>query len=567
MMQSQFKVFLPLLFLSAVGAKAQTFEWGGRFGGIGEDVVREMTADAAGNVYTTGYYTDSADFNIGAGTYMMTSAGFYDVFIQKTDASGQFLWARSFGGANFDYGTGVATDAQGNVYVTGVFQDSPDFDPGAGTAILTSNGAEDIFVVKLDASGHFIWARSFGSPVYDESQAIGVDDAGNVYITGYFNETADFDPGPGTFELTSAGFNDNFVVKLDAAGNLVWAKRFGNEEVDVALAMKVTGNGDQYITGIFRGTVDFDPGPGEAPVSVSGSSPGGFLLKLDAAGDFQMARQISGTGGVVSYDIDLDAAGNIYLTGTFEETVDFDPGAGTFEMTALAYENGFITKLGAAGELVWARQLSSMETLIPYSISVDPSGHVYTSGYFENTADFNPDPAVEFELVPGPNNAMGAFLSHLDAQGNFVSAYEFGGVNYADYHGVATDGQGNVYLSGAFENTVDINPDPSPAMLDEVVAMEFRDNYLIKLRRGFASVQESENTGMTLFPNPTSDAAVLQADGAWIGGGYTVYDQAGRRLSGGTLTSAQTRVDVSAFPKGMYFVHLPGNRVIKLVKQ
>src|SRR5690606_2855392 len=145
---------------------------------------------------------------------------------------------------------------------TGVYDQATDFDPGAGTTILNTNGAQDIFLVKLDASGDFVWAKNMGGAEYDESTAVGVDAAGNVYLSGYFNATADFDPGAGTYEFTGMGSNDNFVAKYTPDGDFIWARHYGSSDLDVALSMRVLENGSVYIAGLYSGTVDFDPGLG-----------------------------------------------------------------------------------------------------------------------------------------------------------------------------------------------------------------------------------------------------------------------------------------------------------------
>ena len=149
---------------------------------------------------------------------------------QVVPAHGQnFVWAKQMGGGNFDVGSGVALDGSGNVYTTGFFRGTADFDPGAGVFDLTSTSAgfEDIFVSKLDSNGNFVWAKKMGGTGGDGAHSVAVDGSGNVYTTGFFSGTADFDPGPGTFNLTSAGFNAIFVSKLDSNGNFVWAKQMG----------------------------------------------------------------------------------------------------------------------------------------------------------------------------------------------------------------------------------------------------------------------------------------------------------------------------------------------------
>ena len=550
--------------LSVISTHAQTYDWGGRYGGIGEDVVRKLYVDPAGNSYTTGYFTDSADFDITPGQQMITSNGFYDVFVQKTGPDGNLVWAKSFGSTNFEYGTGITADAMGNVYVTGVFDTDTDFDPGVGTTILSSNGQQDIFLVKFDPSGNFSWAGNVGGGGYDESTSVGVDAAGNVYLSGYFNDTADFNPGPGTLEMIGAGMNDNFVAKFTPGGQLIWARHYGSSDFEAALSMKVMDNGDQYITGFYNGTVDFDPEAGVFPMTASFSNNAGFLLKLDSAGHFQLARNIVSTGNVISYDIDVDSSGNCYLAGNFAGTIDLDPGAGTANYSSVQY-NGFVLKLNSSADFVWGKVIESAEAVIPYSVDVNEYGYVMTSGYMETNTDFNPDPVDVFELAISSGNAMGAFISILDDNGDFINALEFGGCNIADYHGAYTDSNNNIYISGGFETSVDINPNDQ--ITETITAMDFRDDYLFKLLPAFASLPVVK-TGLelSLFPNPATDVIVLNTDGEFLGDAFEVFDQTGRALMKGTVSSEYTYLDVSGLSKGLYVLSFNGKKDLKFIK-
>ncbi len=159
-------------------------------------------------------------------------------------ADGDFVWARAMGGTYWDEGHAIAVDSAGNVYTTGYFRDTVDFDPGPGTYDLTSAGWADIFVSKLDSGGNFVWAKSMGGPSEDQGWDIAVDGAGNVCTTGYFFETADFDPGPGIYNLTSVGEADIFVWKLDSSGDFVWAKSMGGTEWDMGNGIAVEGAGN-----------------------------------------------------------------------------------------------------------------------------------------------------------------------------------------------------------------------------------------------------------------------------------------------------------------------------------
>jgi len=219
-------VWMPV---SPVGAWSSDDRAVAVFGGTDHSEARSVAVDSSGNVYTTGSFEGTVDFDPGAGTANLTSNGSYDVFVSKLDSSGNYVWTKQFGGTEYSRGYSVAVDSSGNVYTTGDFQGTFDFDPGAGTANLTANDGTDVFVSKLDSSGNHLWAKSCGGGVgggvdNDIGYSVAVDSSGNVYTTGVFQHTVDFDPGAGTTEFTSAGARDLFVSKLDSSGNYLWAK-------------------------------------------------------------------------------------------------------------------------------------------------------------------------------------------------------------------------------------------------------------------------------------------------------------------------------------------------------
>ncbi len=211
---------------------------------------------------TTGGFGYTVDFDPGPGIFNLSASNQLDVFISKLDANGNFVWAKSMGGqaVNQSYGRSISVDSSGNVFTTGNFYGTGDFDPGPGIFNLSSAGSADIFISKLDSSGFFVWAKRLGGNSDDIVYSNAIDASGNVYTTGNFYATGDFDPGPGIFNLSSAGNTDIFISKLNNNGNFVWAKRigrqFGSEE---ARSIKIDAFGNIYTTGVFGGTVDVDP--------------------------------------------------------------------------------------------------------------------------------------------------------------------------------------------------------------------------------------------------------------------------------------------------------------------
>ncbi|MBI1317328.1 MAG: hypothetical protein GC168_00075 [Candidatus Hydrogenedens sp.] len=447
---------LVLFLLAPLAAHAADgdFVWAGSMGGPNTNEVFDIAVDGDGNVYTTGFFAGTADFDPGAGVTNLTAAGGYDFFVQKSDSAGNLAWAARVGGTDFEEGWGITVDSTGDVYITGYFSGTVDFDPGVGNFNLTGTAAGDIFVQKLDTSGNLVWARGMGGTSLDRGISIVVDGAGNVYTTGYFSGTVDFDPGAGTVNLTSAGSYDIFVQKLDASGNFVWARGMGGTSPDLGNGIAVDATGNVYTVGEFWGTTDFDPGASVVNLT-SGGSIDIFVSKLDADGDFAWARHMGGTGAERGNGVVLDSAGNVYTTGYFNGTVDFDPGAGTVNLTSAGSNDIFVQKLDASGTLVWARAMGGTNSEASNAIALDGAGNVYTTGGFNGTADFDPG-AGTFNLTSA--GAGDIFVHKLDTGGNLVWTRRLGGTG-GDYgKSIAVDQAGNAHTTGSYQDTVDFDP-------------------------------------------------------------------------------------------------------------
>ncbi|MEI7609884.1 MAG: DUF4347 domain-containing protein, partial [Rhodospirillaceae bacterium] len=356
-------------------------------GSSGNDIGRAIAVDASGNVYVTGSFTGTVDFDPGPGITTMTSAGSTDIFIEKLSATGDLIWTARLGGSGADIGYGVTVDGSGNVYATGSFSGTADFNPGAGTANLTSNGGTDAFLEKLDSSGTYVWAKAIGGSDADIGHGIAVDGSGNVYATGSFSVTADFDPGADAANLTSNGGTDVFIEKLDSSGSYVWAKAVGDSGADIGYSIVVDGYGNVYATGSFSGTADFDPGAGTANLTSNGGTDA-FLEKLDSSGTYVWAKAIGGSDADIGHGIAVDGSGNVYATGSFSSTADFDPGAGIANLTSNGGTDVFIEKLDSSGTYVWAKALGGSANDIGNGVAVNGSGNVYATGSFSSTADF-----------------------------------------------------------------------------------------------------------------------------------------------------------------------------------
>jgi hypothetical protein len=372
-----------------------SFVWAKSFKGSGYyDTGYSITVDDLGNVYSTGRYQGTTDFDPGAGQYNLTS-GFSTTFISKLDAAGNFVWAKKVAAT---IGQSITLDSLNNVYLVGNYGGTCDFDPGIGVYNMTSN-CGDMFLLKLNSSGNFMWAKTlacYSSSVAALSQGRSVLIGGlsNIYITGSFVGSVDFDPGIGTYSLTSAGNYDAFILKLDSLGNFVWVKQIGGTLTENPISLAVDSQGSVFSAGSFMGTADFDPGPLISNLNSVGDYDG-YILKLNSVGDFVWVKQIGGTTFDQVGPITIDSWGDIYFSGNYGLITDLDPGMGTYTATSNGTIDLFLEKLDSSGNFLWVKTISGNQKERPsFDIKVDAFGNIYSNGGFESVVDFDPDAPV-----------------------------------------------------------------------------------------------------------------------------------------------------------------------------
>ncbi len=333
-----------------------------------------------------------------------------------------FEWAVAANGPGRSEAYAVATDANGNIYTTGYFENTVDFDPGTGVVELTSNGHDDIFIQKLDANGNMLWTKKIGGIDGDRGSAIATDEDGNVYITGVFTNTVDFDPGNSVYELTSQGWNDIFMLKLDTDGNFILAKQIAGTGREYGYGIHIDTNGNILITGKIEGATDFDPDPNNSQTFQSTGHYDTFVAKYDADGNYIWAKVFNNNNGNangVGYGITTDSYNNVLLTGYFEQTVDFDGGSGQTLLTSISGKDIFIEKLNANGDLIWVKQVGGTADQNAFDIATDSNNNIFLTGYFREVTDFDPSSA-EFIITSAQGDDF--FVEKLDENGNFVWA-------------------------------------------------------------------------------------------------------------------------------------------------
>jgi hypothetical protein len=473
-----FAVLGFLLIAPAVSAEIPDHVWSQRFGDSSVQEGSSVVVDASGNVIVAGNFKGTVDF--GGGT--LTSAGDYDIFVLKFDATGNHVWSKRFGDSSRQIGMSVAVDEFGNVLVTGHFKGTVDFGGGS----LTSSYYEDIFLVKFDAGGGHIWSKRFGTPYEQFGESVVVDGLGNVIFTGAFADTVDFGGGP----LASAGGHDVIVAKFDASGGHLWSNRFGDLKTDFGYDVAADASGSVIVTGYYAGDLDFGGGPlPSAPFPDINC----FIAKLDASGSHLWSEGFGdSTDRQTASTVDVDASGNAYFTGHFNGTADLGGGP----LTSYHMSDIVIAKFDPNGNHIWSQIFAGFESQVPYSAAVDVSGNLIVTGQIRGTVDFGGGP-----LSPLGDAWEDIFVAKFDGSGSHVWSRRYGASGPQRGRGAAVDGSGNVIVTGDFKTTVDFGGSLLTSAGD-------RDIFIAKFRPGAcALVLCPEDTLIEAFS--TIDALVL----------------------------------------------------------
>lgn len=443
-------------------SQVPSLQWVNQFGDSYLTTARagRTEVDAMGNVYTFGTLWGSADLDPGAAVLMFQSNGVQDVFITKCDPQGNLIWAKSFGGTLEEDILSCAIDAEGNVYAAGFSDGTMDIDPGAGV-VPFGNDYYPAYLLKLNSNGDFVWAKEFNSNaswIWQQIffEAMTIDNDGNVILGGNFGGTVDFDPGAAIANQNAVGGVDIIILKLSAAGDFVWSKRFGSPDNEYMYDLDCDAANNLYCTGEFAGSIYFNTS-GIGTNTVSAGGPDVYILKLDAASNFVFVKTMGGAWVDSGSQIELDSDENIVVCGTFEQAADFNPGTSTNNLISNSNNTDvFVAKYdGTSGDYVWAKAFTGPNDLdAAKGLAVDIDNNVYVGGDYYGTIDFAWGGNV-YELTASTYGS--AFLAKLEAYGDLVWVQNFNPANEAICADVAVNANSDIFMFGSFTSPFDFD--------------------------------------------------------------------------------------------------------------
>jgi len=403
------------------------------------------------NIVFAGAFGGITDFGGG----LLTSAGGMDMVLAKYSPTGAHLWSKRFGSTGNEMPVGTALDASGNIFVTGSFSGTADFGGGP----MTSAGVNDIFLAKYSSTGQFQWVKQFGGAGDDQATAIAIDRSGNVVLAGAFSSKCDqtnfvtyggISFGGSTFCSGTGGLN-LFVAKFSGAdGSHLWSRDFSTQGQSQGKGVAVDGNGDVFVVGSVQGSMDFGNGRLYTMAAL-----GAFAAKLSGATGSVIWSKLFG-GQTSNYNdqgvaVAIDSVGNIFFTGSFaSRSIDFGCGP----LSNSSYDDSvFLAKLsGSDGSCMWARASTSTSGSYadPLAVAVDASDNVEVAGVFKGNVTF-----AGTTLTTTCSREI--LVAKYSGSGSFQWVNHFGGSTTSDLansHAIATDGSGNIIVTGQFLGTV-----------------------------------------------------------------------------------------------------------------
>ena len=527
-----------------------TLTWAKSMGGTGTEGSNGIQVDANGFVYTTGYFSGTMDVDPNPGVTSITATGPKDAFVWKLNSSGMLAWGKKFGGpSSFTQGNDLALDPAGVVMVIGQFTNTCDFDPSTTASNLISAGGYEGYLCVLDAAGNYLNAVTLGGTGNDYLEKIERDNIGNMYITGYFENTADFDPSSGVYNLTSSGFQDAVIIKLNPMGSFSWARKFGGAWVDYGLSVDVDTDGNVYTGGTFGQTVDFDPGAGvDTLVSFGGNDA--FVAILDSAGNYMDALQIGSTTGQEHVrSVNIGPGNVMHIAGYIQGTSDLNPYSGNYVVGSTG-QDGFLVRLGAC--------ISTASAIVEFACHsyTAPDGHQYnTSGIYTATIPnsvgcdsvITINLTIDTVIASEVNNSP--ILSVIGAQQSSTYQWVDCNNNYAA-------------IPGAVNQQFIASANGSYAAIVNNGNCQDTSSCMTVLNTGTVLIAPEAN--FTLFPNPAQDQIKISLPSQSI---IRITDIAGRIISTSQIGSDGI-VSIGHLTTGSYFItDLRSGHVQKLVKE
>ncbi len=513
-------ITFSLCFISLIiHAQIPSYEWLKSLSGLNDDVARGVCLDSMSNIYITGSFSGTT--TIGGQT--LTSNGASDIFIAKLNSNGNLVWAKSFGSVSFDYAFDIDCEPGGNFFITGGFRQTMTLMPNT---TITSSGGLDLFTAKFNTNGDCLWAKTATGLASEYGNEIVIGDNNNICVIG--NTTGQMIFGSDTLFHTDS--TDLFIASYNSVGNLLWVKGIPGYGNAGARGVDIDILGNTVVAGSFNGSISIDTFNFN---STSQYLNDVFIAKYSASGSILWAKHYGGLGDDYARGVGTDSLGNIYVSGVFSNSVNFDGNT----LIANGNTDIFLLKLSPSGNFLWIRQFGNSGTEEGCEIEVSPDGNVFITGGFSQTITLGGN-------TFSSQGIRNVFVAKIDMNGNVVWAKTAGSstddVNYAiglntmnedictvgTFSGVFSDGSSSLTSAGNVDSYI------SKISLSQPTSNQ---------------LTEQMKTDFVIFPNPANTIIYVDCKK-----GFQIYNSAGQLVK--QSSQATTQINISDLPTGLYIL-------------
>lgn len=453
-----------LILISTLTCSGQNLEWARTFGHTNYDVIADFEMDNSENIYITGNFCGTIELATEDSPIILNSYSQCDILVAKLNPEGFALWAFNIGGDTYSGGNGISLDDNDNIYLTGYFDGTADFDPSDNTASLAMHenqinpmNSSDGFIAKYDNSGNYIWAHHIGGRGIDKPMHMTMSQDSSFYVTGTYMDTANFSTDPLEEELLNAvNTQDAFVAKFDLQGQLIWVRGFGgssSESVDRPIVLE---DHSIILSGDFSLNIEFFPG-GETITSQNYQDL--ILMRYDPEGNLIWTELISGEYIEGIQAIEQLDSNSFIIGGFFSESIVFNIGTddeASFNSTGAV--NGFVAKYSFDGDYDWSINFGGQENgALVTALTIDDQKNIYATGHFLGSIDLDPGPDIAEFTSMGSSDI---YIAKFDSLGNYIWGQSVGGTAQNSSNGIEIDQESNILLVGGFKSTIDLDPGP-----------------------------------------------------------------------------------------------------------
>jgi hypothetical protein len=455
------------------GGVPGTVQWAARLAGTDTDVAQGIDVDSSGNVYLSGYYISNpltlynSDGNSSGIT--LPNSGSWGVYVAKYDTTGTSQWAARLEGTSYENAQDVAVDSSGNVCVTGSYQSNPltlyNSDGNSSGITLSNSGFNDVYVAKYNTTGTAQWAARLAGSSNDTATGVSVDSSGNVCVTGSYQSNPltlyNSDGNSSGITLSNSGSYDVYVAKYNTTGTAQWAARIAGTSIDIAQGIAVESSGNVYVTGSYQSnplTLYNSDGNSSGITLPKSGSYDGYVAKYNTSGTVQWAARLTNGNTVVIQGVAVDSSGNVYVTGRYlTSTLTFynsDGNSSGITLPSSGSYDVYVAKYNRTGTAQWAARLASTDNDTAIGVSVDGSGNVYLTGYYESDplTLYNSDGNSSGITLPNTSGGSSVYMTKYNTSGTVQWAARLSDTSLDYAGGVAVDNSGNVYFNGYYDS-------------------------------------------------------------------------------------------------------------------